>query len=221
MTIKKVKKALTRERIIQVSYDYADKYGIEALSMRNIAESLGVKAMSLYNHVQNKEEIIDGLVDRVISEIPVPDAHQDWKEAMEARATSTYNVLLKHRWALLPLVGRKNIGPAMLVYFDRSLACLHNAGFSLIEADYALNAIDSYTYGFTHIQMNFPIAEPEYADTAKDHLDLIPQSDFPALYELSRLVIEQTYNGVPDFHFGLKFILDGLERIVEHRSFED
>jgi len=215
--ISKAKQPLTKERIIQASYDYADRHGIEALSMRAIADSLNVKAMSLYNHVQNKEEILDALIDKVISEITVPDIHQNWRTALEARAHSTYQVLLKHRWVLLPITARKNSGPAMLIYFDRSLSCLHNSGFSLIEADYALNAIDSYTYGFVHIQTNFPIDEPQYAETAQEHLDLIPRADYPALHDLSRLVIEQTYNGVPDFQFGLEFILGGLEKLLKNR----
>lgn len=208
------KKILSRDNIINAAYDYADNHGIDSLSMRKLAALLGVKAMSLYNHLRNKDDIIDCLVDKVISEIALPDVNQNWKKAMKNRAVSAHTVLLKHEWATLPIISRINVGQAMLTYFDRSLTCLRNAGFSLIEADYAINTFDSYIYGFTMIKLNFPIAEPDYAEAARDADKIIPRSSCPSLLELSQLVKERTYNGIQDFSFGLDFILEGLDRLL-------
>jgi AcrR family transcriptional regulator len=209
---------LTKEKIINEAYNYADTHGIDSLSMRILANLLGGKAMSLYNHINNKDTIIDCLIDRVISEIAVPVIGDDWKRAMKKRAVSAHNVLLKHPWATLPMVSRIKTGPAMLTFFDQSLACLHNAGFSLVEADHAINVFDSYIYGFTLIKLNFPIAESDYAKEAKDFESYIPFDIYPSMSGLSKMIIEKTYNGIQDFNFGLEFIIDGLEKSLNEKN---
>jgi AcrR family transcriptional regulator len=137
--------------------------GLAALSMRKLAQALGVKAMSLYNHVANKDDIIDGMVELVVAEIALPSLTVDWPTAMRQRATSAHAVLLRHPWATMALMSRVNVGPAMLRYIDATLGCLVEAGFSYPLADYAWNAIDSHIYGFTLQALNFPFEADEYA----------------------------------------------------------
>ena len=180
--------------------------------MRKLAESLGVGAMSLYNHVANKDEILDGIVDLVVGEIELPDTHAHWKEAMRRRAASAHEVLLRHRWATMALVSRVNAGPAMLRYVDATLGCLRKAGFSYETADHAWNAMDSHIYGYTLQELHFPFRPPQYSGAARDFLGLIPVQDYPYFSELARLVIEKRHSGVHELAFGLELILDGLEK---------
>jgi AcrR family transcriptional regulator len=190
----------------------ADEGGIESLSMRKLAQDLGVKAMSLYNHVANKDDLLDGIVDIVVSEIEVPNLGVDWKTAMRRRAMSAHEVLLRHPWSTMPLVSRVNVGPAMLRYVDATLGCLREAGFSLEMADRAWNAIDSHIYGFTLQELNFPFETEEYSEAAKNGLSLIPADKYPYLNRLTHDVIEGRYDGIHDFEFGLELILNGLDR---------
>ena len=189
----------------------ADEGGIESLSMRKLAESLGVKAMSLYNHVANKDDLLDGIVDMVVSEIEVPDLKANWKTAMRRRAISAHQVLLRHPWASLPMVSRINVGPAMMRYVNATLGCLLEAGFSDELADRAWNAMDSHIYGFTLQALNFPIAASEYAATAADYLPMIPVDKYPYMHHLSVQVAEGRYDGIAQFEFGLDLILEGLD----------
>ncbi len=181
--------------------------------MRKLAQELGVQAMSLYNHVANKDDIIDGMVDLVVSEIELPDLNLDWKTAMRRQAMSAHEVLVRHPWATLPLVSRLNTGPAMFRYFNATLACLCEAGFSLEMADRASNAIDSHVYGFTLQELNFPFETEEYADAAAWGMTLIPAEQYPYLNRLTREVMEKRYSGIHAFEFGLDLLLDGLDRL--------
>jgi AcrR family transcriptional regulator len=205
---------LTRERVLRAAVRLADKHGLEALSMRRLAASLRVEAMSLYNHVANKDEVLDGMVDLVIGEITLPTPGGDWKAAMRTRATSAHRVLLAHPWAAMLVVSRMNVGPNMLRYIDATLATMRAAGLSWADTDRAWNAIDSFVYGFTLQLQNFPVAPEEYASAAADYLSMIPAAQYPAMHELSRMVAEGTHDGTHDFSFGLELILDGLERRI-------
>jgi AcrR family transcriptional regulator len=206
---------LSRERVLQAALQLADEGGLALLSMRKVAQTLGVKAMSLYNHVANKDDIIDGIVDIVVSEIEVPRFDLDWKTAMRRRAISAHEVLLRHPWATMPLVSRISVGPAMLRYVDATIGCLREAGFSYEMADHAWNAIDSHIYGFTLQELNFPIEASEYAETAASFISHIPPDQYPYMNELSQYVIDGTYDGLHDFEFGLDLILNGLDAFRE------
>jgi AcrR family transcriptional regulator len=203
---------LSRERILLTAILLADKDGLESLSMRKIAQELGVQAMSLYNHVANKDELLDGIVDIVIGEIEVPDLGVYWQTAMRRRAHSAHEVLLRHPWATMPIVSRINVGPAMLRYIDATLGCLCEAGFSFEMVDRAWNAIDSHIYGFTLQELNFPIETTEYAKAAQDYLPHIPADKYPYMNRLTQHLIDGHYDGIADFNFGLELILDGLEQ---------
>lgn len=207
---------LSRERILDTALRLADKGGLEALSMRKVAQALGVKAMSLYNHIANKDDMIDGIVDIVVSDIELPRFDLDWKTAMLQRALSAHDVLLKHPWAAMAIMSRINVGPAMLRYVDTTIGCLRKAGFSWEMADHAWNAIDSHIYGFTLQELTFPIEVSEYAETAKSFISYIPPNQYPYMHQLSLYVIDGSYSGLHDFKFGLNLILDGLEKLREH-----
>lgn len=210
------RKPLSKPLVLQAAIGLADEAGIATLSMRKLAQRLGVEAMSLYNHVANKEALFDGMVDSVIGEIGLSglESDTDWKAAMRHRAHSAHQMLLRHPWASQLIVSRINIGPANLRYLDATIACLHQAGFSYPMADRAWNAIDSHIYGFTLQELNFPFEPSEYAGAAQDYLALIPASQYPHMNAMAQQVISGIHSGVQDFEFGLELILDGLERLL-------
>lgn len=203
---------LSKERVLHTAVALADQIGIPALSMRRLGQELGVEAMSLYKHVANKEDILAGIVDLVVREIEVPAIRGDWQAAMRRRATSAYQVLLRHPWATLLLVSQANVGPAMLRYVDATIGCLREAGFSYAMADHAWNAIDNHVYGFTLQKLNFPFKPDEYAAAARGFLPQLPADRYPYLRGMSEQVIAGLHDGLHDFAFGLDLILDGLEK---------
>lgn len=205
---------LTRERVLRAAVRLADKHGLEALSMRRLATSLRVEAMSLYNHVTNKDDVLDGIVDLVIGEITLPTPGGDWKAAMRGRATSAHTVLLAHPWAALLIVSRMNVGPNMFRYIEATISTLRHAGLSWAHTDRAWNAIDSYIYGFTLQLQNFPVEPAEYASAAASFLPMLPADQYPVMHEMTTLVANGTHDGTHDFSFGLELILDGLDRMV-------
>jgi AcrR family transcriptional regulator len=204
---------LTRARVLSAALRMADQGGIESLSMRNLAQALKVEAMSLYNHVANKEDLLDGLVELVVGEIDVPAIDGDWRAAMRRRAGSAYAVLVRHPWATMLFVSRLNIGPNMLRYVDATIGCLRAAGFSYPLADHAWNALDAYIYGFTLQNRNFPLDPSEYASAASQFLPLIPVAQFPHLNGMSQEVIAGRHDGLHRLEFGLELILEGLETL--------
>ncbi len=209
--MKEKRKPLTRERVLRAAMALADRDGIEALSMRRLAQSLGVEAMSLYNHVRNKEDALDGLVELVASEFARPQVGPAWKAEMRRRAVTAHDVLVRHPWASALIVSRVNVGPAMLSYVDATIGCLVSAGFDYAEADGAWNAINSHIYGFTLQELSFPFAEEECADQAAAFLPDMPD-DLPWLRGMAEAVATGRHDGRQDFSFGLELILEGLER---------
>ena len=204
---------LTRERVLRAAVRLADKHGLDALSMRRLATSLKVEAMSLYNHVANKDDVLDGMVDLIIGEITLPSPGGDWKAAMRARATSAHAVMLAHPWAPMLVVARINVGPNMLRYVDATLGTLRQAGLSWAETDRAWNAMDSHIYGFTLQLQNFPVDPQEYASAAASYLAMLPADKYPYMHELTVLVANGSHDGTHDFAFGLELIVDGLDRL--------
>lgn len=209
------RRPLSRERVLQAAVRLADEVGIESLSMRKLGQELGVEAMSLYRHVANKDEILDGIVDIVAGEIELPALQGDWKAEMRRRANSAHHVLMSHPWVTMLIVSRVNTGPAMLRYVDATIGCLREAGFTYALADHAWNAIDSHIYGFTLQKLNFPFAPEEYAEVAKAYIDQIPVEQYPYLNGMSREVIDGKHDGLQDFAFGLDLLLDGLESCLD------
>lgn len=205
---------LTRDAVLRAAVRLADEHGLAALSMRKLAQTLGVEAMSLYNHVANKDDLLDGIADLVVAEMAPPEIGGDWKAALRTRSTSAREVLLRHPWATGLIGTRINVGPAMLRYIDATVGCLRAAGFSLPQADRAWNALDSHLYGFTLQELNFPLDPSEYATAAEGFLPRIPADRYPHMNALAQLVIDGKHTGIADFAFGLELILDGLERLL-------
>ena len=205
---------LTRESIIDAAKVLADGEGLESLSMRKLAGALGVQAMSLYNHVDGRDDLLDGLVEAVVSEFDVPAVGGDWKDGMRRRARSVHQVLLRHPWAITLLLTRENAGPNMLRFVDATLGCLVSAGFPYSLADHAWNAMDNHIYGYTLQEVNFPFEEDRYAEAAEEYRSVLEAGDYPHLAAITGQIIRGEYSGIHDFDFGLDIILDGLERIA-------
>ena len=145
---------LSRERVLRAAVLLADEDGIDALTMRELGLRLGVEAMSLYNHVANKDDILDGMVDLVVGEIDLPANAADWKQAMRARAISAQAVFARHPWVSPLIDSRQSSGPARLRYFDWVIGKLRRAGFSLEASAHAFSVLDSYIYGFGRQALN-------------------------------------------------------------------
>lgn len=208
--------SLSRERVLQAAVRVADERGVGSVTMRKVAEHLGVEAMSLYHHVANKDEILDGIVDLVFAEIELPDGGADWRTAMRRRAASAREVLGRHPWALGLMESRRNPGPATLRHHDAVIGSLRAAGFSIAMAAHAFSAVDSYVYGFVLQESNLPFRTPEeleeVAETMSRHM---PAGAYPHLAEMmAEHALRPGYAYAEEFAFGLDLILDGLQKLL-------
>lgn len=207
---------VSRERALEVARALADADGIETLTMRRLAEALGVEAMSLYHHVPNKDAILDGMVDLVFAEIPLPSVSDDWQTAMRKRAAAVRAVLLRHRWALPLMESRTTPGPATLQHHDAVIGCLRAGGLSLVLTAHAYAVLDSYIYGFVHTELNLPFQTPEEThEMAAAIAAQVPPGAYPHLMELTtEHVLKPGYAYGNEFEFGLELILEGLQRAL-------
>lgn len=205
---------LSRERVLLGAIAVADAAGIGSLTMRSLAQELGVKPMSLYHHVANKDEILDGIIDVVFSEIELPPVDADWRSGMRHRAISARSVLARHPWATPLMESRTNPGPATLRHHDAVIATLRRAGFSIQMTAHAFSLLDSYIYGFAIQEAALPFDSPETVpEVAEAILAQFPTGEYPHLTELAtEHVLQPGYDYGNEFEFGLDLILDGLER---------
>jgi AcrR family transcriptional regulator len=210
----KARPPLSRARAIEQAVALADADGIAELSMRKLALVLGVEAMSLYHHVANKEDILNGMVDFIFEqiELPVPDA--DWRGVMRRRADSVRSTLKRHRWGLGLLESRKTPGVATLQHHDAVIGCLRHAGFSLPLTAHAYALLDSYLYGFILQELNLPLETPtQTSELAGSIMRQFPEGAFPHLVEFTvGHVLQPHYAYADEFGWGLGLLLDGLER---------
>ncbi|MFI7530702.1 TetR/AcrR family transcriptional regulator C-terminal domain-containing protein [Nocardia salmonicida] len=209
-----VRQPLSRDRVLDAAIRVADRGGVEAITMRRVAQELGVEAMSLYNHVPNKDAILDGVVDAVFAAIELPAAGGvDWREAIRARARSARSVLAQHSWALGLMDSRRNPGSATLRHHDAVLGVLRRAGFSLPMAAHAVSLIDSYVGGFVLQEANLPVAVPADVEAvAGGILANLPADELPYLTEMIvDHALRPGYDYSGEFGFGLDLILDALE----------
>jgi AcrR family transcriptional regulator len=212
------RKGMNREQVLRAAVALADETGIESLSMRKLGQALGVEAMSLYNHVDGKEALLDGMVDLVFGEIDLP-AGEDWKKALRQRAISMREALTRHRWAVGLMESRTTPGATTLRQHDAVIGCLLAAGFSMELTAHAFAAVDSYVYGFALQEKGLPFDTPEQtAEMAQAMLAHFPVDDFPHLAAFTREhVLRPGYDFGDEFEFGLDLILDGLERRAGRR----
>ncbi|MDF2739653.1 MAG: putative transcriptional regulator, TetR family protein [Actinomycetia bacterium] len=208
---------LTRERVLATAVALADRGGIGSLSMRKLAQELGVEAMSLYHHVANKDDILDGLVDVVFSEIDLPSGEEGWRAAMRRRAISAREALRRHPWATGLMESRPTPGAANLRHHDAVLGVLRGAGFPVELAAHAYSLLDSYIYGFALQEASLPFHTPEEAaQVAQAIMAEFPASEYPHLTEIAvDHVLQPGYDYGNEYLFGLDLILDGLERALD------
>ncbi len=205
---------LTREVVLGEAVALADAEGVGALTMRRVAERLGVEAMSLYHHVPNKDAILDGMVDAVFGEVVLPASETDWRQAMRERAISMREVLNRHPWAVGLLESRSNPGPATLRHHDAVLGSLRSGGFSVAGAAHAFSAMDSYLYGFAMQETALPFESSggDLDELAAGILDQMGDA-FPHLAEMIvEHALQPGYAYAEEFEIGLDLVLDGLQR---------
>jgi AcrR family transcriptional regulator len=207
---------LTRERALREAMRLADVDGLDGLTMRRLAQELGVEAMSLYHHIPNKDAILDGMVDLVFAQIEPPPSDVDWKAALRRRTSSVREVLVRHPWALRILESRAAPGPTTLEHHDAVLGCLRRGGFSVPLAAHAYAVLDSYVFGFVHTELALPFrGEAETQRVAGEIFSRMPPGAFPHLAELTvEHVLKPGYSYSNEFPFGLELILDGLDRAL-------
>ena len=205
---------LSRERVLRAAVAFADENGIGSLSMRKLGETLGVEAMSLYNHVASKGDLLDGMIDLVFGEIGLPSAGTGWKTAMRQRAVSARQVLSHHRWAIGLMESRTSPGPATLRHHDAVIGCLRQAGFAVALAAHAFAVLDSYIYGFALQEASLPFRTgEETAELAEIIMGRFPPGEYPHLTELTvEHVLQPGYDYGDEYEFGLNLIVDGFER---------
>ncbi|MER7278433.1 TetR/AcrR family transcriptional regulator [Dactylosporangium sp. NPDC000244] len=207
---------LSRERVLGAAVELADAGGIASLTIRSLADKLGVKPMSVYHHVANKDEILDGIVDRVFAEIEVPAAGGDWRAELRRRCGSARLALRRHSWAIGLLESRTTPGPATLRAHDAALGCLRGAGFTVPQTAHALTVLDSYVYGFAVQEASLPFDEQQSAgDVAEDIMEGFDPGAYPHLVEMAvEHITRPGYSFGDQFGFGLELILDGLAALL-------
>jgi AcrR family transcriptional regulator len=218
---------LSRARVIEAGVALADQDGIEALSMRKLAATVGVEAMSLYNHVANKDELLDGMVERVMGQVYVAAEDGAWQTELRRRALSLHEMLLRHPWAATLIESRWS-GPDQLVSSNALLGCMRRAGFSVGLAFRALMTLDSYLYGFVFQEVTWPHRSSELPQVIDDRLPEVPAAELPHLVEMMRHVADSAPRRSAETHreyraeleFGLDLVLYGLERALRHERSE-
>jgi AcrR family transcriptional regulator len=205
---------LSSARVMQGAVALADEAGLDAFSMRGLAQELGVVPMALYKHVASKEELLDGMVDIVFGEIELPSEDLDWRSAMRRRAISTREALKRHSWAI-GLMESRRPGPANLRNHNAVMGCLRKAGFSFETAIHAYSVQDAYIYGFALQERDTGFKTPDSAgEAAQRRAETIGAlDDYPHLAEIVAKLPESGYDNAVEFAWGLDLILDGLERL--------
>jgi AcrR family transcriptional regulator len=208
---------LNRERILRAALAVADSGGLERLTIRSLAQELGVKPMSVYHYVANKDEILDGLVDLVFAEIELPRPTGDWREEMGKRARSARQVLRRHPWSIALLESRTAPGPATLRHHDTMIAALRAGGFSIAQTAHAYALLDAFVYGFAVQEASLPFEGPDgAAEVAEPIMALMAAGEYPHLVEFAeKHALLPGYDFGDEFDFGLDLLLDGLARLLE------
>jgi AcrR family transcriptional regulator len=202
---------LSRERILERAVRIADADGVEALTMRRLADDLGFEAMSLYRHVKNKDDVLDGILDRVLAEIESPAAGGEWDEAIRRSAISATDAFARHGWATDLLMSPGRIRPGRLAYMNELLGCLREAGFSAETTYTAYHALDAHIFGFALWYGSHTAIPSDVVERVARELSL---DDYPYLAEhRDQHLTDGPHREVSAFEFGLDLILDGLRKL--------
>ena len=206
---------LTRDRVLRAALELADEGGTAALTMERIGRGLGVEAMSLYRHVRNKDDILDGIVDLVFAEIERPVDRSSWRTVLRAQSISTRAVLRRHPWAITLMESRVTPGPANLRIHEDTITVLLDTGCSAAMATHAYNLIDSYVYGFALQEANFPFRNAEELAAMSEQLLANQQADtYPNSARVARELLASGFDYGNEFEFGLDLILDALAPLL-------
>ena len=210
---------LNRERVLRAAIDLADREGIESLSMRRLGQELGVEAMSLYNHVSNKEDVLDGVVDLVVGEVDLAPAGVDWKIAARNRILSARRVMLRHPWVAGVIVSRRQPSPRMLSYMDSMGGIMRAGGFSVDLMHHAFHALGSRVLGFSQ-ELFDDSAELEATPEIQELMLRRMAQEYPNITAIMGQVMHDDASVVGtgcddqvEFEFALDLVLDGLERL--------
>jgi AcrR family transcriptional regulator len=205
---------LSRDRVLQAAVALADADWMEALTMRNLARTVDAEAMSLYRHVRDKDDILDGIVDLVYAEIPLPGPGTPWLAAMRERAVATRAVLRRHRWAVGLMESRRLPGPANLRHHDAVVGILTGAGFDARSATHAYNVIDSYIYGFVLQELSLPFGSAdEMAEVGAEMLAGADPDAYPNLARVTTELLAAGFDYADEFEIGLDLVLDAIRRL--------
>jgi AcrR family transcriptional regulator len=209
-----VRPRLSRERVLQGAVAVADDGGLASLTIRSLAAHLGVKPMSVYHHVTNKEEILDGIVDIVFGEIVLPTIGGEWHSEMRRRAASARDAMRRHPWAIGLVETRTSPGHATLRHHDAVIGTLRAGGFSVEMTAHAFALIDAYVYGFALSEATLPFNGPDTVpEVAEQMMEQFSPADYPHLVEFTiEHVMQPGYDYGEEFEFGLSVILDGLAK---------
>jgi AcrR family transcriptional regulator len=206
---------LSRDRILHAALELADEVGIDALTMRKLGQTLGFEAMSLYNYVANKEDLLDGIVDLVLAETEPPSPVGDWDNAIRRSAISVHDALQRHPWACNLLMSPPRNRPARLRYMDSLLGRLREAGFSADTTYHAYHVLDAHIFGFSLWQASHSYTPAETANIVAMFARMIPADQYPYLHEHGEQHLSESppHQEVSAFELGLDFIIDGLKKI--------
>ncbi|OEJ37469.1 TetR family transcriptional regulator [Streptomyces agglomeratus] len=208
---------LSRDRVLRAAIALADEAGIESLSMRKLAQELGVVPMALYKHVANKEQLLDGMVDVVVGEIEPPDPGSDWKGAVRRRILSARRALIGHPWAAQVIQSRPRPTPVVLAYMDSVIGMFRTGGFSVDLTHHVMHALGSRMLGFTQELFDASSGPEPDAPAPASAGDA---GQYPYVAELAGAVAHEEGSVVGggcddqfEFEFSLDLLLDGFERL--------
>jgi AcrR family transcriptional regulator len=206
---------LSRDLILRAALRIADSDGLAAVTMQRVGRAIGAEPMSLYRHVRNKDDLLDGLIDLVFAEIELPAIDAPWLAAQRRRAVSTREVLARHPWAVGLMESRLHPGQANLAHHDAAVGNLMTAGFSPAMATRVYNVIDSYVYGFVLQEKALPVGTPEtLAELGPDMLDHYATGRFPYLEAVATDLLGSGFRYADEFEAGLDLVLAGLARDI-------
>lgn len=208
---------LSRERVLLGAVALADEIGVEPLTMRRLADAVGSKPMTLYSYVENKDDVLDGMVDVVFGEIDPPPHDLPWRAALRHRCVSAREVLRRHPWAVPLMESRTSPGPRSLHHHDAVLGCLRDGGLPTPVVAHAYAIVDAFVYGFAVQEASLPgggVGE-EWDDVTADISSQLPVDDFPHLAAFTaEHVLQPGYDFGDSFEVGLDLVLDGIERLA-------
>lgn len=209
---------LTREKIIHAALTLAEKKGLESMSMRNVAADLKVEAMSLYKYIENKDDLIDGMIEAIFQEIPLPDDKLNWKKSFKERAFSERKILNKYSWIIQMIEARSGTGVTRIEQQNYLIGILRKSGFPIDLAFHAMISITGYVYGFVIFESAWRDTS-ERSKTEKKAQVMISPTEHPYVIEMINYAMSKNRDKTDlhksDFEFGLDLILNGLDKLLK------